>query len=220
MADADASWLRQRVIDAALDLARTGLSPNMSGNVSAREGSSVFITPSGIAYTDLIPGDIVEISLEGEVLSGDAAPSSEWQMHCAIYEAFPHAGGIVHAHSDFATALAVMKHEIPPFHYMVAVAGGRNIRCAPYATFGTAELGRHAVAALEGRRAALLAHHGQIAFGETVEDALHLAHEVETLAAQYWRALQLGEPERLSDEEMAVNVEKFRTYGRKDGERR
>ncbi len=215
MADADASWLRQRVIDAALDLARTGLSPNMSGNVSAREGGSVFITPSGIAYTDLIPGDIVEIALDGRVLSGTEAPSSEWRMHCAIYEAFPEAGGIVHAHSDFATALAVMKREIPPFHYMVAVAGGRNIRCAPYATFGTTELAAHAVAALEGRRACLLAHHGQIAFGASVEAALHLAHEVETLSAQYWRALQLGEPDLLSDEEMAVNVEKFRTYGRK-----
>lgn len=219
MADADASWLRQRVIDAALDLTRTGLSPNMSGNVSARSGarerSSVFITPSGIAYPDLLPGDIVEIALDGRVLSGAEAPSSEWQMHCAIYEAFPEAQGIVHAHSDFATALAVMKREIPPFHYMVAVAGGRDIRCAPYATFGTAELGRHAVAALAGRRASLLAHHGQIAFGESVEAALHLAHEVETLAAQYWRALQIGEPELLSDEEMAVNVEKFRTYGRR-----
>ncbi|HCX69413.1 MAG TPA: class II aldolase, partial [Rhodobiaceae bacterium] len=121
----------------------------------------------------------------------------------------------VHAHSDFATALAVMKREIPPFHYMVAIVGGNNIRCAPYATFGTAELAAHAVAALEGRRACLLAHHGQIAFGATVEEALHLAHEVETLSAQYWRALQLGEPELLSDEEMARNVEKFRNYGRK-----
>jgi L-fuculose-phosphate aldolase len=215
MADADAAWLRQRVIDAALDLARTGLSPNMSGNVSARDSDRVFITPSGIAYTDLLPGDIVELTLKGEVLSGAAAPSSEWRMHCAIYEAFPEAGGIVHAHSDFATALAVMKREIPPFHYMVAVAGGRNIRCAPYATFGSAELGQHAVAALDGRRACLLAHHGQIAFGESVEAALHLAHEVETLSAQYWRALQIGAPELLSDEEMAVNVEKFRTYGRR-----
>ena len=108
-----------------------------------------------------------------------------------------------------------MKREIPPFHYMVAVAGGRNIRVADYATFGTAELARNAVAALEGRRACLLAHHGQIAFGESVEAALHLAHEVETLSAQYWRALQLGEPDLLSGEEMALNVEKFRTYGRR-----
>ncbi|MAU59783.1 MAG: class II aldolase [Parvibaculum sp.] len=215
MGEGDEAWLRQRVIDAALDLASTGLSPQMSGNVSARMGERVFITPSGVAYTDLMPGDLSEIALDGRVLSGPFPPSSEWHMHCAIYEAFPEAGGIVHAHSDFATVLAVMKREIPPFHYMVAVAGGKDIRVAPYATFGTEELARNAVTALEGRRACLLAHHGQIAFGPTVEDALHLAHEVETLSAQYWRALQLGEPDLLPDEEMAVNVEKFRNYGRK-----
>lgn len=214
MADDGEAWLRQRVIDAALDLAATGLSPQMSGNVSARAGDRVFITPSGVPYTDLLPADIAEIALDGRILSGTFPPSSEWQMHAAIYKAHPEAGGIVHAHSDFATVLAVMKRAIPAFHYMVAVAGGKDIRCAPYATFGTGELAAHAVAALDGRRACLLAHHGQIAFGPTVETALHLAHEVETLAAQYWRALQIGEPELLSDEEMAVNVEKFRSYGR------
>lgn len=212
---ADEAWLRQRVIDVALDLAATGLSPQMSGNVSARAGERVFITPSGVAYADLLPADIAEIALDGRVLSGTFPPSSEWQMHCAIYRARPEAGGIVHAHSDFATVLAVMKRPIPAFHYMVAVAGGRDIRCAPYATFGTAELGEHAVAALTDRKACLLAHHGQVALGETVETALHLAHEVETLSAQYWRVLQIGKPELLSDEEMALNVEKFRTYGRR-----
>ena len=148
-----ASSLRARVIAAALDLAATGLSPQMSGNVSARNGGTILITPSGIPYTELSPDDISEIGLDGQVLAGPHAPSSEWQMHAAIYEAFPDAGGIVHAHSGFAAVLAVMKREIPPFHYMVAVAGGRNIRVADYATFGTAELARNAVAALEGRRA-------------------------------------------------------------------
>lgn len=215
MTAADEDWLRQRVIDAALDLAATGLSPQMSGNVSARIGDRVFITPSGVAYPDLLPADIVEIALDGRVLSGRFPPSSEWQMHCAIYRARPETGGIVHAHSDFATVLAVLKRDIPAFHYMVAVAGGKDIRCAPYATFGTAELAAHAVAALTDRCACLLAHHGQIAIGASVEDALHLAHEVETLSAQYCRALQLGQPELLPDAEMALNVEKFRRYGRK-----
>lgn len=215
MTEHDEAWLRQRVIDAALDMSRTGLSPHMSGNVSARAGDSVFITPSGVAYPDLLPADIVEISLDGEVLSGALAPSSEWRMHCAIYAARPEAGGIVHAHSDHATTLAVMKRVIPGFHYMVAIAGGRDIRCAPYATFGSAELAAHAVAALEGRKACLLAHHGQIAFGETVETALHIAHEVETLAGQYWRALQIGVPELLDDAELDRNMEKFRSYGRR-----
>lgn len=215
MTETDEDWLRQRVIDAALDLASTGLSPQMSGNVSARAGDRVFITPSGVAYTDLLPADIAEIALDGRILSGAFPPSSEWHMHCAIYRARPEAGGIVHAHSDFATVLAVMKRSIPAFHYMVAVIGGTDIRCAPYATFGTAELGDHAVAALADRKACLLVHHGQIALGPTVETALHLAHEVETLSAQYWRALQIGEPDLLSDEEMAVNVEKFKNYGRR-----
>lgn len=211
---ADEAWLRQCVIDAGLDLARTGLSPQRSGNVSARCGDVVLITPSGAAYEDLLPEDIVALRLDGTVASGRLQPSSEWPMHVAIYRAREDAGAIVHAHSDHAVTLAVMKRAIPAFHYMVAVVGGSDIRCAPYATFGSEALAAHAVAALEGRRACLLAHHGQIAVGATVEDALHLAHEVETLAGQYWRALQIGEPELLDADEMARVVEKFRTYGK------
>lgn len=210
----DEVWLRQCVVDAGLDLARTGLSPQKSGNISARCGDRVLITPSGMAYDDLLPDDIAALNLDGSVAAGRLAPSSEWPMHLAVYRARADVGAIVHAHSDFAVTLAVMKRAIPAFHYMVAVAGGKDIRCAPYATFGSETLAAHAVAALEGRKACLLAHHGQIALGETVEAALHLAHEVETLAGQYWRALQLGEPELLDDAEMARVVEKFRTYGK------
>ena len=215
MTENDEDWLRQRVIDAALDLVRTGLSPQMSGNVSARCEEGFLVTPSGVAYDDLLPDDLAKLDLDGNVLDGQLPPSSEWQIHAGIYREREEVGGIVHAHSDHAVSLAVMHMDIPAFHYMVAVAGGRNIRCAPYATFGTAALADHALSALEGRKACLLAHHGQVALGETVEDALHLAHEVETLAAQYWRALQIGDPPLLSDEEMAANVEKFRTYGRR-----
>lgn len=210
----DESWARQCVVDAGLDLARTGLSPQKSGNISARSGDVVLITPTGISYDDLLPGDLAALSLDGSVVSGRLAPSSEWQMHLAVYRARPDVGAIVHAHSDHAVTLAVMKRAIPAFHYMVAVAGGNDIRCAPYATFGSEALAAHAVAALEGRKACLLAHHGQIAVGETVEDALHLAHEVETLAGQYWRALQIGEPELLDEEEMARVAAKFATYGK------
>lgn len=210
----DQSWLRQCVVDAGLDLARTGLSPQRSGNISARVGDVVLITPSGVGYEDLLPGDIVALSLDGSVASGRFAPSSEAPMHLAIYRARPDVGAIVHAHSDYAVTLAVLKRAIPAFHYMVAVAGGKDIRCAPYATFGSEALAAHAVKALEDRKACLLAHHGQIAVGATVEEALHLAHEVETLAGQYWRALQIGEPELLDDGEIARVVEKFRTYGK------
>lgn len=211
----DQSWLRQCVVDAGLDLARTGLSPQRSGNISARVGDVVLITPSGVGYEDLLPGDIVALSLDGSVASGRFAPSSEAPMHLAIYRARPDVGAIVHAHSDYAVTLAVLKRAIPAFHYMVAVAGGKDIRCAPYATFGSEALAAHAVEALEDRKACLLAHHGQIAVGATVEEALHLAHEVETLAGQYWRALQIGEPELLDDGEIARVVEKFRTYGKR-----
>jgi L-fuculose-phosphate aldolase len=210
----DQSWLRQCVVDAGLDLARTGLSPQRSGNISARVGDVVLITPSGVGYEDPLPGDIVALSLDGSVASGRFAPSSEAPMHLAIYRARPDVGAIVHAHSDYAVTLAVLKRAIPAFHYMVAVAGGKDIRCAPYATFGSEALAAHAVKALEDRKACLLAHHGQIAVGATVEEALHLAHEVETLAGQYWRALQIGEPELLDDGEIARVVEKFRTYGK------
>lgn len=210
----DQSWLRQCIVDAGLDLARTGLSPQRSGNISVRVGDVVLITPSGVGYEDLLPGDIVALSLDGSVASGRFAPSSEAPMHLAVYRARPEVGAIVHAHSDHAVTLAVLKRAIPAFHYMVAVAGGKDIRCAPYATFGSEALAAHAVKALEGRKACLLAHHGQIALGATVEEALHLAHEVETLAGQYWRALQIGEPELLDDDEIARVVEKFRTYGK------
>ena len=209
----DESWARQSVIDTALELERTGLSPQQSGNVSLRFDGDMLITPTGMNYHDLLPDDIVRMSFDGKVGAGQRVPSSEWHMHAAIYAARAEAQAIVHAHSDYATTLAVMHRDIPPFHYMVALLGGRDIRCAPYATFGTAELGPLAVAAIADRKACLLAHHGQIAFGRDLAEALKLAHEVEILSGQYWRALQIGEPPLLPDDEMARVVAKFQHYG-------
>lgn len=213
----DEAWARQSVIDAGLDLERTGLSPQQSGNVSMRFGDGMLITPTGMSYGDLLPGDVVWMQLDGHVPPGSRAPSSEWHMHAAIYTARVEAQAIVHAHSDYAVTLAVMKRDIPAFHYMVALLGGRDIRCAPYATFGTAELAGHAVAALVDRKACLLAHHGQIALGGSLDEALKLAHEVETLSGQYWRALQIGEPPLLDDAEMSRVAAKFRAYGQTRG---
>jgi L-fuculose-phosphate aldolase len=144
---------------------------------------------------------------------GTRLPSSEWRFHRDILAARSEVNVVIHTHAMFATALACLGAEIPPFHYMVAVAGGDSIRCAPYATFGTDELSRHAVHALEVRKACLLANHGMIAVGETLKGALALAVEVETLAAMYWRALQVGDPNLLDAAEMARVLEKFRTYG-------
>lgn len=206
--------IRQAIINACLAMAHTGLSPGKSGNASARLDGEMLITPTGVAYDRLAPDDIVRLTLDGDVTSGSLAPSSEWHFHAAIYRARPEVRAVIHCHSRFATAVACTRRDIPAFHYMVAVAGGDTIRCAKYATFGSTELARHAVAALEGgRRACLLANHGQIAVGATIDEALALAFEVETLATQYVTALAAGGPTLLDPAEMAINLEKFKTYG-------
>jgi L-fuculose-phosphate aldolase len=196
-----------------------GINRGKSGNVSARisvDGSDGFlITPTGLAYDATTPDDIVAMTIDGTA-HGDRHPSSEWRFHRDLYRAREEFRAIVHAHAPFATTLACLRRSIPAFHYMVAMAGGRDIRCAPYATFGSAELAAHVVAAMAGRRACLLANHGIIAAGADLASALALAVEVEGLAEMYWRALQLGEPVILSDAEMDAVVAKFRTYGQPD----
>lgn len=193
-----------------------GINRGKSGNVSTRlrrDGFDGFlVTPTGLAYIDIAPDDIVAMTLDGEA-EGNRLPSSEWRFHRDIYANRNDAGAIVHTHAPFATSLACLHRSIPAFHYMVAVAGGSDIRCAPYATFGTQTLSDHALAALADRRACLLANHGMIALGATLEVALALAVEVETLAEMYWRALQIGEPILLSADEMASVLRKFATYG-------
>ena len=212
----DERALREAVVATALAMNAAGINRGKAGNVSARWRDAGFdgflVTPTGVPYERTTPSLIVAMTLAGEA-PGDVLPSSEWRFHRDIYAARADAHAIVHTHAPFATTLACMHRGSPPFHYMVAVAGGKDIRCAPYATFGTQELSDHAVVALAGRRACLLANHGMIAIGTSLESALALAVEVETLAEMYWRALQIGEPVPLSDGEMDVVLEKFRTYG-------
>lgn len=205
--------LRREIIATALAMNELRINRGKSGNVSARIAGGFLVTPSGLAYEATQPEDIVAMTLEGEAL-GRRPPSTEWRFHRDIYAARPEVGGIVHTHSSFATTLACLGRGIPAFHYMIAVAGGSDIRCAPYATFGTQELSDHALAALDGRRACLLANHGMIAVGDSPKAALALAVEVEALAEQYWRALQIGEPDLLSEAEMELVLDKFRTYGK------
>jgi L-fuculose-phosphate aldolase len=197
-------------------MSATGINRGKSGNVSARLRRAGFdgflVTPSGLAYERTSAGDIVAMTLDGDV-QGTRVPSSEWRFHRDIYRARDDVGAIVHTHAPFATTLACLDRGIPAFHYMIAIAGGRDIRCAPYATFGTQALSDAALAALHERKACLLAHHGMIAVGRDLERALALAVEVETLAEMYWRALQVGEPARLPDQEMDVVLAKFATYG-------
>lgn len=204
--------LRAEIIATALEMNARGINRGTSGNVSARCHHGFLVTPSGLAYGATRTEDIVAMSLEGEA-RGALLPSSEWRFHRDIYAARPEVGAIVHAHSPFATTLACLGRDVPAFHYMIAVAGGKNIRCAPYATFGTQQLSDHALHALEGRKACLLANHGMIAVGSSLGGTLALAVEVEALAEQYWRALQIGQPNLLSDAEMDVVLAKFATYG-------
>ena len=202
------------IVRVAQSLNRTGLNQGTSGNDSARSGmrsSDFWITPTALPYDALTPADLVLVTSDGR-FEGRRAPSSEWQMHAAVYAARADLGAIVHAHSPYCTALACLRRDIPAFHYMVAVAGGSNIRCAPYATFGTTELGALAVRALEGRRACLLANHGLLCAGDTPEAALALAIEVEALAAQYHHALQIGTPALLDEAEMQRVLARFESY--------
>ena len=207
--------LRRQIIATCLEMNASGLNQGTSGNVSARCGNSLLITPSGVPYEELAPKDIAAMPLDrndGGYL-GKLAPSSEWRFHHDILRARPEVGAIVHTHSIHATALAICGAEIPAVHYMIAAAGGPSIRVAPYATYGTPELSRHALAALEGRSACLLANHGVIATGPTLKRALWLAGEIETLARQYILARGFGEPRLLPDAEIARVVEKFKSYG-------
>jgi L-fuculose-phosphate aldolase len=205
--------LRLRVVSAVRRLADRGLNQGSSGNASVRFGDGFIVTPSGKAYGSMDHEDLVFVDAKGEP-HGRLKPSSEWLMHRDVFMHFPKAGAVVHTHSPFATTLACMRKSIPAFHYEVAFAGGDDIRCAPYATFGTQELSDHAIAALEGRRACLLANHGQLAWSDDIERAAVLAEKVEALAQLYCQALQLGEPPLLDADEMNRVLRKFDNYGR------
>jgi L-fuculose-phosphate aldolase len=207
----DTRALRARIVATAREMNGLGINRGKSGNVSARIDAGFLVTPSALPYDETKPDDIVAVDGEGNAV-GRRKPSTEWPFHRDIYAARPEVAAIVHTHSPFATTLACLDRAIPAFHYMVAVGGGTDIRCAPYATFGTQALSDHAVRALEGRRACLLAHHGMIAVGASLAAALALAVEVETLAEMYWRALAIGEPTLLPDEEMQAVLEGFDRY--------
>lgn len=207
------SDLAAEVLATARAMNTVGINRGAAGNVSAREGDGFVITPTGMAYNECIPEDMVKVGSD-RMAHGRRKPSSEWRFHHDIYVARPEAGAIVHAHSPFATALACQELEIPPFHYMIARFGGNTVRCAAYATFGTQTLSDAMLIALADRRACLMAHHGMVVFGDDLKEALALAVEFESLCEQYWRVLQLGTPKLLPPDEMTRVVEKFKSYGK------
>lgn len=201
------------LVAAARRLDAAGMMPSKSGNLSLRDGDGFVVTPAGLPYAAMTEADLVRVGPDGAA-TGRHRPSSEWRLHQAILAARPEAGAVVHTHSPRATALSCARRGIPPFHYMVLLAGG-PVRCARHATFGTEALARHAVAALQGRRAALLANHGVVAFGATLSAAVTLAFEVENLAGQYLDLLAAGlKPVRLTKRELAEAAAQFAGYGR------
>ncbi|WP_301100378.1 class II aldolase/adducin family protein [Propionivibrio sp.] len=213
--------LRQKLIATARRMVAAGLNTGTAGNLSVRvqgpeeNASGFLITPSGMDYGLLQPEDIVFMRLDG-THGGQRQPSSEWRFHRDLYAARPEANAVLHAHSPFATSIACLRRDIPPFHYMIARFGGDTLRCAAYATFGTQALSDAALAAMRGRRACLLANHGMLVFGHDLEQALALGDELETLCQQYWRACTIGSPVLLDADEMATVLEKFASYGQQN----
>lgn len=203
----------QKLLNMALEINAIGINQGTSGNVSVRnKGLGYMITPSGKPYDECIESDMVSMTIDGSH-HPDKQPSSEWRFHHDIYQHRPDVSAIIHVHSTYATTIACMGKDIPPFHYMVAAAGGKTIRCAPYYTFGTQELSDAVVEAMQDRKACLMANHGMIATGLTLKKALAMAVEVEKLCEVYLRLLPLGGGNMIDDTEMDVILEKFKSYG-------
>jgi L-fuculose-phosphate aldolase len=209
---ADQSEKRQAIIDACRRMNELGINQGTSGNISLRHQDGMLITPTSVPYEQMRPEQIVFMGFDGSFAAGQK-PSSEWRFHLDILRSRSEANAVVHAHPTYATILSIMGLQIPPIHYMIAAAGGDTIRCAPYATYGTAELSDHAVKALEDRFACLLGHHGMIAIGSSLPKAMWLAVEVETLARQYHGCLQIGEPPLLPRDEIERVRVKMAGYG-------
>lgn len=204
--------LRGEIVRTCRAMEAKGINQGTSGNVSARWNGGLLVTPSGLAYDTMAPEDIVYLEMDGTP-HGPHKPSSEWRFHRDILKERPDVNAVVHAHPIYSTGLSILNRDLPGVHYMIAAAGGPTIRCAKYATYGTEELSKNALAALEDRLACLLSNHGLIACGPSLHRALWLAVEVEVLAQQYVVALQAGKPVVLSDDELAHVKERFKGYG-------
>jgi L-fuculose-phosphate aldolase len=214
----DETALRTVIVEAARTMNTLGINQGTSGNISARCGDCMLITPSATPYEEMRPEDLASMPLQSEcgAWTGPLKPSTEWRFHLDILRGRPDAGAVVHTHATYCTTLAILRRPIPAVHYMIAAFGGSDVRCAPYATFGTAELAAHTLAALEGRNACLLANHGMVVAGQTLAKAMWLAVELEAIARQYCLALPLGEPHLLTGAEIADTARSFATYGLRD----
>ncbi len=212
----DEAKLRAAIIAKARWMNSVGLNQGTSGNISARSGGRMLITPTSISYETMKPAMLASFEIDGEygAYEGPRLPSSEWRFHLDIMQARPEVGAIVHTHSTFATILAIARKPIPACHYMIAAFGGTNVRVGDFAVYGTKQLAENAVKALEGRTACLLANHGMIALGRDLDEAMWRAVELETISKQYYHALLLPEgPLILPDEAILQTLDAFKTYG-------
>ncbi|MGE0004084.1 MAG: class II aldolase/adducin family protein [Parvibaculaceae bacterium] len=210
--------IRREMIATCIDMNDRGVNQGTSGNISVRVDGGFLITPSGVPYHEMTPEDVVFMKPDASH-QGARKPSTEWRFHRDIMTKKPEVGAVIHLHSMFCTSLSILRREIPAIHYMIAVAGGPTVPCVPYVTWGTQELADYILGALENRTACLLANHGMVCVGPNLKKAAWLAVEIEALAAQYWRALQVGVPHVLPDDEIARVMEKFKSYGQ-TGEKR
>lgn len=209
--------LRKAIIATCRKMNDLGINQGSAGNVSVRTKRGFLITPSGVAYDTMQPGQIVEMDFDAGY-RGDWLPSSEWRMHMDLLKARPEAGAVIHSHAVHASALSCLRKDIPPFHYMIAVTGGAELRCSGYAPFGTQALSDTVLKTLEGRTACLMANHGMICFGPDLDKALGLAVEIETICRQYVIACQAGKPVNLTKKDMNAVLPRFKTYGKQAGE--
>lgn len=208
------SALRRQLLEVSLQMQEFGFNRGTSGNASVRLGSGFLITPSALPVSAMTAGSMIEMDMTGHVRQQGGRPSSEWRLHRDILVGRSEIGAVLHMHSPFATTLACLRRNIPAVHYMIAAAGGKDIRCAPYSLFGEQTLSDDALHALTGRKACLLANHGMVALGTDLQEALAVAVEVESVCELYWRALQVGEPFVLTDQEMQAVSDKFVDYKR------
>ena len=204
------------LIETALQLQKIGLNHGATGNCSCRDGDTYLITPSGVETQNLSEDKIVRMDFEGNVVDSisNLKPSSEWRFHQDIMSKRQEVGAVVHTHSIFASTVSLFGNELPPFHYMIAVAGGSSVRCAPYAMFGTQELSDNIIDALVDRKACLIANHGLVSIGANLAEALQIAEEIEHLCQLYIEAKKLGEPNLLNQKQMIEVIERFQTYGK------
>ncbi|MDE0208430.1 MAG: class II aldolase/adducin family protein [Boseongicola sp.] len=212
--------LRVAIVESCIWMNANGINQGTSGNISARFGDRMLISPSAIPYDRMTPEMVASIRLDDRSgrWDGPLKPSTEWRMHQTLFQGREDIHAIVHAHPTFCTVLAMARMPIPPCHYMIAAFGGNTIRCADYATFGTRKLADFALAAMDGRMACLLANHGMISVGTTLDEAMWRATELETIARQYHHSLQIGGPALLSEAEVGETIAAFSDYGNHAGD--